>query len=59
MWPISDKTNIMHSLFISFILALNHLTWIPGLTDIMVTMNEILVQKLEQRCILKPDEHLR
>ena len=62
MWPISAKSNIIHSLFISFILALNHLPWISGLSNILLTINEInetSVHKFEQRSILKPVEHLK
>ena len=54
MWPISAKVNIIHSLFISFILALNHLPLISGLSDILLTINEISVHEFEQRRTLKP-----
>ena len=59
MWSISVKTNIMHSLFISFKHALNQLPWISGLSDILVTINAILAHKSKQRCILQPVKHLR
>ena len=59
MWLNNDKTNIIHSLFISFTLALNQLSWISGLSDILLTINEISIHKFEQRSILKPVEHLR
>ena len=60
MWPISAKTNIIHSLFISFIIsALNHLPRISSLSDILVTINETSAHTFEQRCTLKSVEHLK
>ena len=47
------------SYIISSILALNHLSWTSGLSDILLTINATLTQKFEQRRILKPVEHLR
>ena len=59
MWSISAKANIIHTLFITFILALNQLPWISGLSDILLIINEISVHKFDQRRILKSFEHLR
>ena len=59
MWPSSATTDIIHSLFISFIHALNHLPWISGLCNILVTINATLAHKFEQRCIRKPAEYVR
>ena len=43
---ISTKNNSMHSLFkISFIGALNHLSWISGLSEI-VALNATLLHKV-------------
>ena len=47
------------SYIISSILALNHLSWTSGLSDILLTINATLTRKFEQRRILKPVEHLR
>ena len=49
------------SYIISSILALNHLSWTSGLSDIdiLLTINATLTHKFEQRRILKPVEHLR
>ena len=59
MWSISTKANIIHSLFVTFILALNQLPRISGLSDILLIINEISVHKFDQRRILKSFEHLR
>ena len=59
MSSISAKANIIHTLFITFILALNQLPWISGLSDILLIINEISVHKFDQRNILKSFEHLR
>ena len=47
------------SYIISSILALNHLSWTSGLSDILLTINATLTHKFEQWRILKPVEHLR
>ena len=49
MWPISAQTNLVHSLFIRFISAFNHLPWVLVLSDILVSINAISEFKFKCR----------
>ena len=56
MLPISSKTSIVHSLFVNFLSAFNHLSRVPDLSNILVTINAIAPQIWR---IKNPVEHLR